>query len=386
MDRRSIVILGSTGSIGTSTLDVVSRYPDRFSVLGLAGGDNLGKLADQIRTHRPRFAATRTEEGMQELRANLGARCETQLLAGVEGAQRLACLDEADVVVSAVVGAAGLRPTLKAVEAGKTVALANKESMVVAGALVRRTAERSGARILPVDSEHSAIFQILQGSRKEFVRRLLLTASGGPFFRQPDRDLSGVSPQEALEHPNWEMGDKITIDSATMMNKGLEIIEARWLFGFPPERIDVVVHPQSIVHSMVEFVDGSVLAQLSVPDMRGPIAHALAYPERLEEAMPGLDLAKIGRLEFFEPDHRRFPSVRLAVEALRMGETYPAVLNGANEVTVRAFLDGRIGFTDIPRINRTVLQAYRQRSCECLEDFLEADAWGRREAARAAGD
>lgn len=385
MGERSIAILGSTGSIGVSTLSVVEKFSTRFRVCGLAGGDNVELLAEQIDRFKPQAASTRTEEAAEKLRKLLGSRAKcVEILSGANGAERVASLKNVEIVVSAIVGAAGLRPTLAAVEAGKTIALANKESMVVAGALVSREAKRSGSKILPVDSEHNAIFQALGNSPREHVKRLVLTASGGPFFRQPERDLSKVTPAEALNHPNWKMGPKITIDSATLMNKGLEVIEAFWLFGFGLDQIDVVVHPQSVIHSMVEYIDGSVLAQMGVPDMKGPIAFALAYPDRLPNVTESLSFAKVRDLNFFEPDHDRFPSIEIAREALKRGETCPAVLNGSNEVTVKAFLDGKLGFLDIARINREVVLSYRQKNASTLENYLEADLWGREEALRLA--
>ena len=381
MVPRTIAILGSTGSVGTSTLKVARQFPDRFRVVALAGGDNIQILSEQIKVFRPLLVSTKTEDGMERLRSMVRSEKGITFAWGTQGAQQVASHPDAQIVVSAIVGAAGLRPTLSAAESGKTIALANKESLVVAGALVSKTVRKHGAKLLPVDSEHSAIFQALAGATPQSIRRLILTASGGPFFRQPEKELSTVTPDEALAHPNWKMGSKITIDSATMMNKGLEIIEARWLFDLPSEKISVVVHPQSIVHSMVEYIDGSVIAQLGVPDMCGPIAYALSYPDRLDGVVPSLDFAKIRELSFFDPDSSRFPLVDLAREALQKGETYPAVLNGANEVTVQAFLDRKIRFTDIPRINREVVSSFRQSSTEHLEDYLNADSWGRTRAA-----
>jgi 1-deoxy-D-xylulose-5-phosphate reductoisomerase len=380
MKRRRIAILGSTGSIGVNALGLVSRYPDRFEVVSLAAGENLDVAASQVRAFRPKLVSVKTEEGMNLLRERTRDVPGVTYVFGVRGAEEVASVPEAETVLSAIVGAAGLRPTLAAVRAGKTVGLANKESMVVAGALVRREAAEHQASILPVDSEHNAIFQAIGGAPHDSIRRLVLTASGGPFFCRKDLDLSTVTRTDALAHPNWKMGEKITIDSATLMNKGLEIIEAHWLFGFPPSRIDAVIHPQSVVHSMVEYLDGSVLAQMGVPDMAGPIAFALAYPERLDGAMSRLDLTRVRELTFFEPDHERFPSIRLALSALEAGKTFPAVLNGANEVTVAAFLAGRIPFPEIARINRDVLFSHRETSASDLEDFLSADRWGRDQA------
>lgn len=383
MARRKIAVLGSTGSIGTTALGVVARYPDRFEVVSLAAGDNIEVAADQVRTFRPKLVSTKSEEGMKRLRERTSSIRGMEYAFGVSGAEQVASLPEIHTVLSAIVGAAGLCPTIAAVRAGKTVALANKESMVVAGALVSRLARQSRAKILPVDSEHNAIYQAIGSAPHDSIRRLILTASGGPFFLRKDLDLSKVKTREALAHPNWKMGEKITIDSATLMNKGLEIIEAHWLFGFPPGRIDVVIHPQSVIHSMVEYIDRSVIAQLGVPDMAGPVSFALAYPDRLDGVMSRVEFTKIKEFTFFEPDHERFPAIALARLALESGETYPAVLNGANEVTVRAFLDGKIGFLDISRINREVLSSYRQTSAEDLEDYISADQWGRTQATKA---
>jgi 1-deoxy-D-xylulose-5-phosphate reductoisomerase len=378
-DIKTISILGSTGSVGVSTLNVVRQHKDKFKVCGLAAGNNVETLAEQVREFSPTWVSTKTEEGSQRLRSLLPD-FKGSILWGTSGAETVASAPEANVMLSAFVGAAGLRPTIAAAKAGKTIALANKETMVVAGALVSQIAKEAHAQILPVDSEHSAIFQAMVGTPKDQISRLVLTASGGPFFRNPEVDLSKVTVDQALAHPNWKMGSKITIDSATMMNKGLEIIEARWLFDFPTDQIDVVVHPQSIIHSMVEFLDGSVLAQLGPPDMCGPIAYALSYPNRLPNIMKSLDFGKLRNLEFFEPDHRRFPSPNLARQALSMGETFPAVLNGANEVTVEAFLAGKIGFLDIAGINEKVLSSYHQQSHGDLENYIEADGWGRKKA------
>src|SRR5580765_5203129 len=329
MEARRISVLGSTGSIGTSTLEVIRKNPERFKVVGLSGGDNVSLLAEQVKEFGPKWVSTKTEQGKENLQSLIGKK-SIQILFGTEGAEKVASAEEAETVITGIVGAAGLKPTLAAAKAGKTIGLANKETMVVAGALVSQVVKESKATILPVDSEHSAIFQSLAGSPMESVHKLILTASGGPFFKKPEIDLNKVTVDEALSHPNWKMGPKITVDSATMMNKGLEIIEARWLFGLPEKQIDVIVHPQSVIHSMVEFVDGSVLAQLAVPDMKGPISYALAYPDRLSRVMDFVDFAKLRTFEFFEPDHLRFPCVELARQAIQMGETFPAVLNGSN--------------------------------------------------------
>ncbi|MDA8098207.1 MAG: 1-deoxy-D-xylulose-5-phosphate reductoisomerase, partial [Nitrospiraceae bacterium] len=339
---KRISILGSTGSIGTSTLAVVEKFPDQFSVAALAGGNNIDLLEQQVRTFRPALAAVAAEHAASELRR----RCTglpVRILAGVEGMIQVAAAEEADVTVSAIVGTAGLVPTMAAIRAGKDIALANKEVLVTAGQLVMEECRKRNVRIFPVDSEHSAIFQSLQAGERKDVKRLILTASGGPFRDHSREDLATVSLAQALKHPNWSMGRKITIDSATLMNKGLEVIEARWLFDVAPERISVLVHPQSIVHSLVEFRDGSVIAQLGMPDMKGPIAYALSFPHRLPEVSPALDLASISTLTFKEPDGELFPCLGYAYDALAAGGSMPAVLSAANEVAVKHFLDERIG-------------------------------------------
>ena len=378
--KHYLSILGSTGSIGTSTLKVVEQFPDKFKVLGLAAGNNIDVLCKQIEKFSPEVVSVGSEEAFQRLQDRPESKKITKIFFGTEGAQQVARIPETTMVMSAIVGSAGLLPTLSAIQSGKTIALANKESMVVAGAYVSKMAKKYGADILPVDSEHSAIFQALGKSKMEDVRRLILTASGGPFFSKKEINLAEVTKEQALKHPNWSMGNKITIDSATLMNKGLEVIEAKWLFDVPLSKIDVVVHPQSIVHSMVEFSDGSILAQLGDHDMVGPIAYALGYPERLRDALPSLSMDKMQRLDFFKPDHERFPAIRLAQESLEMGETYPAVLNGSNEATVEGFLQDQIGFADIVSINHRVLHSYEEKSSSSLEDFIEADHWGRAEA------
>jgi 1-deoxy-D-xylulose-5-phosphate reductoisomerase len=380
---KRLAVLGSTGSIGEQTLAVVEAFPERFRVTALGAGRNVEKLAAQVRQFAPELVAVADADAVRGLRERLaGARVEIAVgPAGLEDVARA----PADLVVSGLVGAVGLAPTLAALAAGRDVALANKEVLVMAGALVMREVRRRGVALLPVDSEHSAIFQALAGQRREDVARLVLTASGGPFRTWTAERIARATPEEALAHPNWEMGPKITIDSATLMNKGLEVIEARWLFDVPPERVDVVVHPQSIVHSLVEFQDGQVLAQLSVPDMRAPIALALSYPERLPLDLPRLDLAAVGRLEFEAPDRKRFPCLDLAWAALAGDEAAPAVLNAANEVAVRAFLDRRVPFPAIAATNEAVLASHLARrgvgEVAELGDVLEADAWARARAA-----
>jgi 1-deoxy-D-xylulose-5-phosphate reductoisomerase len=374
-------ILGSTGSIGVSALDVVAAFPERFAVVALTAGSNLVRLEEQIRRFRPQMVAVLNAADAVQLRQALGGE-GPEIVVGVEGLMACAAHPAAEMTVSAIVGAAGLVPTMAAIEAGKEIALANKETLVTAGALVTAAAARKGVRLFPVDSEHSAIFQSLEGHRKDDVRRLILTASGGPFRNMPLADLQRVTPTQALAHPNWQMGRKISIDSATMMNKGLEVIEARWLFDLPGERIDVHVHPQSIVHSMVEYRDGSVIAQLGIPDMKTPIAYALSYPERIPLDLPPLDLCTLGSLTFEPPDPARFPCLSLAYHALAAGGTAPAVLNAANEEAVDAFLAGRIGFSDIPAVIHATLERHDGGAAGHIDDVLRADLWARGAARR----
>ena len=380
---KRISILGSTGSVGTSTLEVIARHPARFQVVGLAAGRNLERLEAQIRQFQPEIVSVADAAGAAELRRLIGG-SKPEIVYGTEGAIGVATAPGVDLVVSAFVGALGLLPTLRAVESGHDIALANKEVLVMAGELVTRAARASGARLLPVDSEHSALFQCLLAGRREEVRRLILTASGGPFRDLPRDRLEAVTVAEALRHPTWNMGPKITIDSATLMNKGFEVLEAHWLFGVPPEAVEVVIHPQSIVHSLVEYRDGSVMAQLGIPDMKLPILYALTYPERLETHTPPLDLTKVGTLEFSPPDRDKFPCLDLAYRAAQAGASLPTALNAANEVAVAAFLDGRIRFTAIARIIAEVLDAHRLQPIESIDSILEVDAASRRAATAAA--
>jgi 1-deoxy-D-xylulose-5-phosphate reductoisomerase len=379
---KRLTVLGSTGSVGEQTLAVALAFPDRYEVVALAAGRNVLKLAEQVRRHRPARVCVAEPAGREALRDALSP-LEVEILVGAEGLEDLAASD-ADLVVSGIVGAAGLRPTLAAVRAGRDVALANKEALVTAGALVMREVQAAGVALLPVDSEHSAIFQALRGEPRENVRRLLLTASGGPFRGWSEERIAKATVSEALNHPNWEMGPKITIDSATLMNKGLEVIEARWLFDMEPSRVNVVVHPQSIVHSLVEFVDSSVIAQLGLPDMRVPIAVALAYPDRLPLDLPRLDLATTARLDFEVPDTKRFPCLELAYAALAADEAGPAVLNAANEVAVAVFLEGGIAFPRVAATNAAVLEEHISRAggsvLRDLDDVAEADTWARARA------
>ncbi|MDD5724189.1 MAG: 1-deoxy-D-xylulose-5-phosphate reductoisomerase [Syntrophales bacterium] len=380
---KTISILGSTGSIGVSTLDVVAGNPSRFKVLALSAGRNLALLKRQIDMFRPEVVSVIDDEHACQLLEMLGHSAAVTILSGEPGCAEVASHGGVDMVVSAIAGAAGLSSTMAAIDAGRDIALANKETMVMAGGLVMDRAASRGVNILPVDSEHSAIFQCLAGHNRKEVRRLILTASGGPFFNLPIERFADIRLEDALRHPNWEMGRKITIDSASMMNKGLEIIEAMWLFGIDRERIDVYVHPQSIVHSMVEYIDGSVMAQMGVPDMKGPISYALAYPQRVPGAVSCLDLCSVGTLEFLPPDPVRFPSLNLAYEAAGKGGTAPAVLNASNEVAVEAFAGGKIGFRDIPLLVKEVLESHRTQDIDSIADVLEADRWARTRALEA---
>lgn len=378
-------MLGSTGSIGATTLDLIRRFPDRFAVVALAAGKRIAQLADQIREFRPGVVAVAEEQDVQKLR-DLVPGFRGAVTWGNTGLIDVATAPEAGLVVSALVGAVGLLPTLRAIEAGKDVALANKEVLVVAGELVTRAAATVGVQLFPIDSEHNAIFQALRGHRGADVRRLVLTASGGPFLRHSTAELERVTVESALQHPTWKMGPKITVDSATLMNKGLEVIEAHWLFGFPHEQIDVVIHPQSVIHSMVEYVDGSVIAQMGIPDMAIPISYILAYPERLPLTyLPRLDLPKIGNLEFFAPDFERFPCLALAYRALQTRGTLPAVVNAANEVLVAAFLQGEIAFQQIPKIIEKIVDCHEVQKAEDMETLLAADAWARRQVRQSIG-
>ena len=373
---KQIVILGSTGSIGESTLDVVSRFPEHFAVLGLTAGTNHQKLEQQIRTFHPRVAALSSETAAQQLRKRL-ANHPVEILWGPKGLDTVASLPNSDVVISAIVGGSGLMPTMAAIRAGRSVALANKEPMVMAGQLMQEEAHKQGKRIFPIDSEHSAIFQSLEGHRKQDVRRIILTASGGPFWNWSIEQMKQITPDQALQHPNWKMGAKITVDSATLMNKGLEVIEARWLFDIPQTQIEMLIHRESIIHSLVEYCDGSVIAQLGLPDMRTPIAYALNYPERIPLEPPPLDLGKIGNLTFYPSDFEKFPCSKLAYEALQGGGGLPATLNAANEMAVQAFLNSKIAFLDISSIISDTMNAYTPRTLTTIEDALEIDRWAR---------
>ena len=383
---RNITILGSTGSIGTSTLDVVARHPDKFKIVALTANSQVDLLFRQCRQFKPRYAVLLDETSATELRRQVReAGLTTEVLSGMAALEQMAALPEVDTVMAAIVGAAGLRPTLAAAHAGKKILLANKETLVMAGNVFMEAVRASGATLLPIDSEHNAIFQALPHGYKgnpaaNGVRRILLTASGGPFRNLPLSELEHVTPEQACAHPNWVMGRKISVDSASMMNKGLEVIEAHWLFNANADEIQVVVHPQSVIHSLVEYVDGSVLAQLGNPDMRTPIAYGLAYPERIEAGVAPLDLFKVATLSFTAPDLERFTCLFLAYQALRAAGTAPAVLNAANEVAVAAFLDRQISFLSIPRVIGTVLETLHVSAVSSLDDILGADAEARRVA------
>ncbi len=377
---KRLAILGSTGSIGVQALDVVSRFPDRFEVVALAACRNVSRLAEQVHRFHPRIVALADEGAAREARGLVPA--GTEVLVGDEGVVAAASHAAVEFVVAAISGGAGLASTAAAIEAGKTVGLANKESLVLAGELLVARAAARGVAILPIDSEHSAVHQSLLGHNRSEVRRVILTASGGPLRGVPAAELAEVTPERALKHPNWSMGDKVTIDSASLMNKGLEVIEARWLFGIDQRRIDILVHPESIVHSMVEYIDGSTVAQLGISDMRGPISYALGYPERLPLDLTPLDLGRLGKLTFEPPDASRFPAFTLAYRALEMGGTAPAVLSGADEAAVAAFLAGRCRFTQIAELCAAALDAHRPEPLRSVEQALEASEWGRREAER----
>lgn len=368
---RNITILGSTGSIGKSSLEVISRNPDRYRVSYLIANRNIGLLEKQIEIFKPKGVAVINECAGSVLRKLVNGTLE--ILTGIEGVEELVQREDTDVVISSLVGFAGLRPTIKAIESGKTVALANKETLVVAGELIMDLSRRRNVKIIPVDSEHSAILQCLIGENPETIARVLLTASGGPFLNTPIEKLAEVTVDEALNHPNWRMGNKITIDSATLMNKGLEVIEAHHLFSLPPEKIEVVIHPQSIIHSMVEFIDGSIKAQLGVPDMKIPIQYALTYPERIASTYDRVDFTQIASMEFMKPDMEQFPCLQLAIEAMRARGTMPAVLNAANEVAVHAFLNKEIPFTQIPKLIEKAMEHHTPELHPTLERIEEAD-------------
>jgi len=377
---KKISLLGSTGSIGVNTLDVVERNPESFQVLAMSAGSNVDLFAEQVRKFKPKVASLFDTTKIAILKERV-ADLDVEIIPGEEGSITVATLPEADVVVSGVVGSAGLVPAIEALKAGKNLALANKETLVIAGELVLREAEKTNSQIIPIDSEHSAIFQALNGEKKERIKKIILTASGGPFRTFSLDQMETVTVKDALNHPNWDMGAKITIDSSTMMNKGLEYIEAKWLFGIDTP-VEIIVHAQSIIHSMIEFVDTSIMAQLGIPDMRVPIAYALTYPDRFECDLPSLDLASMGDLTFEAPDFVRFPCLQLAIDAMEMGQTMPAILNAANEIAVQAFLDELIPYKDIAEIIRMVMHNHNPSPLNDLQDVLNADKWAREETTK----
>jgi 1-deoxy-D-xylulose-5-phosphate reductoisomerase len=383
---RQITILGSTGSIGESTLDVIARHPDRFQAFALTANNNIEKMLAQCQRFQPRFAVMLNMDSAAQLAGAIKtAGIKTEVLAGIESLEKVAALPEVDAVMAAIVGAAGIRPTFAAARTGKLVLLANKETLVMAGRIFMDLVKQHNATLLPIDSEHNAIYQSLPhhfngNLTASGISRILLTASGGPFRRAPPDTLASVTPEQACAHPNWDMGQKISVDSATMMNKGLEVIEAHWLFEAPPEKIQVVIHPQSVIHSMVAYVDGSVIAQLGNPDMRTPIAHAMGYPDRIESGVSALDMFKVAHLDFEEPDFKKFPCLGLAYQALAAGGNMPAVLNAANEIAVESFLKKRMPFTAIPLMIEHAMKTVRQEEMTTLDDVLRTDALARNAA------
>ena len=377
---KHLSILGSTGSIGCNALEIVEMFPERFTVKALAAKKNTALLAGQIKRLNPEIAVVFDEATARELQNMLPSGTGVDILHGEDGYRTAATYDSVDMVVSAMVGAAGLKPTLAAIQAGKDIALANKETLVVAGEIVMRAAETNGIKILPIDSEHSAIFQCIEGNREQDIKKILLTASGGPFLNLPEKDFVNITTKDALNHPTWQMGKKITIDSATLMNKGLEVMEAKCLFHVSQEMIEVVIHPQSVIHSMVAFQDGAVMAQLGLPDMKGAIAYALSYPERLDLKKKSPDFSNIGSLTFDRPNEEKFPCLSLAYQACETGGTLPAVLNAANEIVVHAFLEQRLAFVKIPKIIGKTMELHTVVSNPTLSDILQADMWARKHA------
>lgn len=382
--KKKIAILGSTGSIGRQTLEVVDRFPDILEVVALSAGANLTLLQEQINKYKPKMACLSDPQQAAKLSVELKDE-QIKVVGGMEGLIQVATHPEATIVVTSVTGTVGLLPTVEAIKAGKDIALANKETLVAAGELVMALAREHQVKILPVDSEHSAIFQCLQGEPRKALEKILLTASGGPFRGKSRDELAAVTPEMALKHPNWSMGAKITIDSATLINKGLEVIEAKWLYGVEYEQIQVVVHSQSIIHSMVQFQDGSVIAQLGLPDMRLPIQYALSYPDRWSNDFPKIDFWQLGDLSFMPPDMEAFPGLGLAFQAGRIGGTMPAVMNAANEKAVELFLKKKIGFADIPRLVEEAMQSHVVKNSPVLDEILLADSWAREEVVNSAG-
>jgi len=378
MTKKRISILGSTGSIGTQALEIISRVPGEFKVAALSAKANLRLLAEQVKKFQPGLVSVPTGQSARELRKKIPG--SVKIVSGEDGLNQASSLKEVDLVLMALAGSAGLNPLLQAIEAGKNIALANKEPMVMAGEIITRGARKRGVRIIPVDSEHSAIFQLLQGKKKREISRIILSASGGPFRNLSRSRMAEVSVEEALRHPTWKMGKKISVDSATLMNKALELMEARWLFDLKPDQLEVIIHPQSIVHSLVETRDGALFAHLSVPDMRIPIAYALFFPDRPELDFPRLDLAQIRELKFEKPDLNRFPAIKLGFQALKVGGTLPAVMNAADEEAVSAFLFGKIGFNKIVELIAKVMSQHQPGESKSLKEILEADVWARKRA------
>ena len=376
---KRIIVLGSTGSIGANALDVIARHPREFSVVGLAAHSNAELLARQAKRFRPKVVAVCNESKINGLRKALSG-TGIKVLGGYEGINELAGYKDADITLVSIVGAAGLIPTLRAIDSVKTVALANKEPLVMAGGIITARAKKRGTKIIPVDSEHSAIFQCLNGHNREDLKKIYLTGSGGPLKNIDPKRFDSLSPEEVVNHPRWKMGRKISVDSATLMNKGLEIIEAKWLFGVSVDKVDVLIHPEAIIHSMVEFVDGSIMAQLSQTDMRLPIMYAFSYPRRIKSVLPGLDFVKLGKFTFAPPDMKKFPCLKMAYEAAKKGGSQPVVLNASNEEAVVAFLDRKIKFTMIPKIIEKVMSAHKSKSEPSLNEILQIDAWARERA------
>jgi 1-deoxy-D-xylulose-5-phosphate reductoisomerase len=377
---KNICLLGSTGYIGVNSLEIIRKNPDRYRIIALGAGENIDLLAEQIREFQPASAAVINADLARELKTRLNSGTKTEILWGTEGYTEIATLLQVDLAISAMSGSSGLLPTFAAISAAKDVALANKETLIIAGSVLMRESQQTGAQIIPIDSEHSAIQQSIQGHMRDDLRKIILTGSGGPFKDFPLGQLSTVTPEEALQHPNWRMGRKITIDSATLMNKGIEAIEAKWLFNVEIDQIEILLHPQSIIHSMVEYADGSVIAQLACPDMRIPIAYALSYPRHLRGELPSLDLLEIGNLSFEKPDKERFRCLELALTAGSIGRSMPAVLSGANEVAVDAFLGGRIGFLEIPRLIEETMDKHETFAINTIDEALEADRWAKSKA------
>ncbi|MEN2985347.1 MAG: 1-deoxy-D-xylulose-5-phosphate reductoisomerase [Thermodesulfovibrionaceae bacterium] len=374
---KKVVVLGSTGSIGQSTLEVIRQFPDKFEVVGIAAKSNVSLLFRQIKEFKPKYVAVYEKKAYEELKKSVNS---IEVLFGLNGICEVAKLKEADIVISAIVGAAGLLPTFEAIKAGKLVGLANKESLVMAGQIILSESIKRGSKIIPIDSEHSAVFQCLNGWNINFIKNIWLTASGGPFRGKKLKELKDVTPTEALNHPKWKMGKRITVDSATLMNKGFEVIEAHFLFNLPAEKIKVLIHPQSIVHSLVEFIDGTYLAQMSIPDMKAPIALALAWPERLPNVVPSIDWSTLKKFEFELPDTKTFPCLELAYEALKVGGSMPTVLNATDEVAVEAFLSGKLKFIEISKIIRKVMDSHIPQEPSSVEEILSIDRWARKKA------